>query len=82
MWGLGLRGSVTEVADLERLVSMTLDAYGRIDTVVNHTAHPPKGELLEIPDADWLSGFNMLIMNVVRMTRLVTPVMQEPGGGA
>jgi len=80
--GLGLRGSVTEVADLERLVSMTLDAYGRIDAVVNHTAHPPKGELLEIPDADWLSGFNMLIMNVVRMTRLVTPVMQEQGGGA
>ena len=46
--GLGVRGSVTEIADLERLVSTVLDTYGRIDAVVNHTAHTPKGELLEI----------------------------------
>ena len=80
--GLGVRGSVTEIADLERLVSTVLDTYGRIDAVVNHTAHPPKGELLEISDDSWLSGFDILVMNVVRMARLVTPVMQKQGGGA
>jgi len=80
--GVGLRGSVTEPVDLERLVSMALDTYGRIDAVVNHTAHPPKGELLEISDTDWFAGFDMLVMNVIRMARLVTPVMQKQGGGA
>ena len=80
--GLGFQGSVTEISDLERLVSMVLDTYGRIDAVVNHTAHPPKGELLEIPDDSWLSGFDILVMNVVRMARLVTPIMQKQGGGA
>tara|TARA_B110000438_G_scaffold209539_1_gene201440 strand:+ start:112 stop:822 length:711 start_codon:yes stop_codon:yes gene_type:complete len=80
--GLGVRGSVTDARALESLVSQTLDRYGRIDAVVNHTAHPPKGELLDITDEQWRDGFDMLILNVVRMSRLVTPVMLRDGGGA
>ena len=80
--GVGLRGSVTEAADLARLVEATLERYGRIDAVVNHTAHPPKGELLSLDDQAWQAGFDMLILNVVRMTRLITPVMQQQGAGA
>lgn len=80
--GLGLRGSVAEAADLEDLVQQTLDKYGRIDAVVNHTTHPPKGDLLEITDEDWHAGLDMLILNVVRMARLVTPTMLSQGKGA
>ena len=80
--GLGLRGSVTDAQALETLVRKTLDQYGRIDAVVNHTAHPPKGELLDISDEQWRDGFDMLILNVVRMSRLVTPAMLRGGGGA
>ena len=80
--GLGVRGSVTDAHALESLVSQTLDRYGRIDAVVNHTAHPPKGELLDITDEQWRDGFEMLILNVVRMSRLVTPAMLRGGGGA
>ena len=80
--GLGVRGSVTDAQALEALVSQTLDRYGRIDAVVNHTAHPPKGELLDISDEQWREGFDMLILNVVRMSRLVTPAMLRGGGGA
>ncbi len=80
--GVGLTGSVAEPADLEKLVNLTMDRYGRIDAVVNHTGHPPKGPLLEIPDADWHKGLDMLLLNVVRMMRLVTPIMIKQGGGA
>ncbi|MCB0154979.1 MAG: SDR family NAD(P)-dependent oxidoreductase, partial [Anaerolineae bacterium] len=80
--GLGLTGSVTEPADLRRLVEQTLARYGRIDAVVNHTGHPPKGPLLEIPDEDWHRGLDLVMLNVVRMARLVTPRMQAQGGGA
>lgn len=79
---LGLKGSVTEADDLQKLVNMTMDRYGRIDAVVNHTGHPPKGPLLEIPDSDWHLGLDMLLLNVVRMTRLVTPIMIKQGGGS
>ena len=80
--GLGLTGSVTEVADLQKLVEQTMARYGRIDAVVNHTGHPPKGALLEIPDEAWHAGLDLVMLNVVRMARLVTPVMQAQGGGA
>jgi len=79
--GLGLQGSVTEPADLDRLVRSTLDRYGRIDAVVNNTGHPPKGDLLEITDEDWRTGLDLLFLNVVRLTRLVTPVMLKQGSG-
>lgn len=78
----GLTGSVTAPGDLERLVETTLEAYGRIDAVVNNTGHPPKGALLEIADADWHAGLDLVLLNVVRMARLVTPVMEKQGAGA
>jgi NAD(P)-dependent dehydrogenase (short-subunit alcohol dehydrogenase family) len=79
---IGLTGSVTEPKDLERLVEATLEAHGRIDAVVNNTGHPPKGALLDIPDADWHAGLDLVLLNVVRMARLATPVMEKQGSGA
>jgi NAD(P)-dependent dehydrogenase (short-subunit alcohol dehydrogenase family) len=80
--GFGLRGSVTDEADLKALVSETVQAYGRIDAVVNNTGHPAKGDLLSITDADWHSGLDLLLLNVVRMARLVTPVFMQQDHGA
>ena len=80
--GMGMTGSVTAPEDLTRLVESTLARYGRIDAVVNNTGHPPKGELLNISDADWHLGLELLVLNVVRMARLVTPVFLAQGGGA
>jgi NAD(P)-dependent dehydrogenase (short-subunit alcohol dehydrogenase family) len=80
--GIAMTGSVAEPADLAKLVSSTMEAYGRIDAVVNNTGHPPKGELLEIPDAEWHLGLDLLILNVVRMARLVTPIFVQQRGGA
>jgi NAD(P)-dependent dehydrogenase (short-subunit alcohol dehydrogenase family) len=80
--GVGLTGSVTEPDDLQKLVELAMDRYGQIDGVVNHTGHPPKGALLEIPDGDWHTGLDLVMLNVVRMARLVTPIMVAQGGGA
>ncbi len=80
--GVGVRGDAAKEADLRALVDAALERYGRIDAVVNHTGHPPKGPLLEIDDAAWHHGLDLLLLQVVRMCRLVTPVMQRQGGGA
>jgi NAD(P)-dependent dehydrogenase (short-subunit alcohol dehydrogenase family) len=80
--GIGMTGSVTEPSDLAKLVNATMDRFGRIDAVVNNTGHPPKGELLDISDADWHLGLDLLILNVVGMARLVTPIFLKQGGGA
>ncbi len=80
--GIGLTGSVTNPDDLERLVERTFSTYGRIDALINNTGHPPKGSLLEITNEDWHLGLDLVLLNVVRMARLVTPIMQKQGGGA
>ena len=80
--GVGLTGSVTDPNHLQELVALAVDSYGRIDAVVNNTGHPPKGPLLEIPDEAWHDGLDLLLLNVIRMARLVTPIMQQQGGGA
>ena len=80
--GIGLTGSVTAEADLAALVEAAMEQYGRIDAVVNNTGHPPKGDLLQISDDEWHYGLELLILNVVRMARLVTPVFERQGGGA
>jgi NAD(P)-dependent dehydrogenase (short-subunit alcohol dehydrogenase family) len=79
---LAVRGSVSVEADLERLVQQTLARYGRIDAVVNNSGDPAGGELLAIPDAQWQEVFEMYLLSVVRMSRLVTPVMVAQGSGA
>ncbi len=80
--GLGLRGSVADPADLEALVARTLEAYGRIDALVNNPGHLAAGDLLEIEDETWAEAFDQVLMSVIRMSRLVTPVMVRQGGGA
>ena len=79
---IGLTGSVTVPDDLKRLVDTTMERYGRIDAVVNNTGHPPAGPLLDLTDDEWRMGLDLVLLNVIRMSRLVTPIMQAQGGGA
>ena len=80
--GVGFTGSVLEPADLQGFVDASMSAFGRIDAVVNCTGHGPKGPLMEISDEDWHLGMDFYLMNVIRMSRLVLPVMQKQGGGS
>ena len=80
--GKGMRGDVANAADLERLVTTTLDSNGRIDVLVNNTGHVAKGDLLSLPDTAWQEGLALLLLNVVRLARLVVPAMEKQGGGA
>ena len=80
--GFGLAGSVTEVGDLESLIGEALERYGRIDGVVNSTGHPPSGDILDVTDDEWHEALDLVLLNVVRTARLVTPAMVRQGGGA
>jgi len=79
---VAVEGSVADPAALERLVAAAMEAYGRIDAVVHNTGHPAKGELLALSDDDWRGGVDLLLLPVVRLARLVTPILQRQGGGA
>lgn len=80
--GFGVTGSNLEADALTALVEGATNRWGRVDVLVNSAGHGPKGPVLEISDADWHQGMEVYLMNVIRPTRLVTPVMQAHGGGS
>lgn len=80
--GLGVTGSNLSSDDIKRFVDMSLERFGRVDVLVNSAGHGPKGPVLDISDEDWYLGMDYYLLNVIRPTRLVTPLMQAQGGGA
>ncbi len=80
--GIARRGVAQSAADLKGIADLAMSTYGRIDAVLNHTGHPPKGDLLEITDENWDLANDMIVKSVIRMARLVTPVMEAQGGGS
>lgn len=80
--GVGVTGSNLVDADLKALVDKAMEAWGRIDVLVNSAGHGPKGDILEISDDDWHLGLEYYLMNVIRPSRLVAPIMAVQGGGS
>ncbi len=80
--GIGVTGSNQSNDDLQRLVDQTLVRWGRIDVLVNSGGHGPRDKILAITDEQWHTGLDVYLMNVIRPTRLVAPVMAAQKGGA
>ncbi|MBD8496187.1 SDR family oxidoreductase [Pseudomonas syringae] len=79
--GVGVTGSNQSGADLRTLVEQVMARWGRIDVLVNSAGHGPRAPILDLSDDDWHSGLDTYLLNVIRPSRLVTPIMQQQKGG-
>ena len=80
--GVALKGKAENAEDTRRIFDLAMKTYGRIDAVLIHVGGPPKGDLLEIPEEDWDRANAMILKPVIRIAKLVTPVMEKQGGGS
>jgi 3-oxoacyl-[acyl-carrier protein] reductase len=78
---LAVRGDVTNAADLERLVSKTVEAFGGIDIVVWNSGGPPAGKASEVSDEALESAFELLLQPAVRLVRLALPHLRASEAG-
>ena len=80
--GIGVTGSNQSAEDVQRLIDLVMQKWNRIDVLVNSAGHGPRAPVLELTDEQWHQGMEVYFLNVVRATRLVTPIMQAQQSGA
>jgi NAD(P)-dependent dehydrogenase (short-subunit alcohol dehydrogenase family) len=74
-----LPGDITDPAHCRELVQKTVDAFGRIDVLVNNAAYQMSYDSLEeISDAEWDKTFSTNIGAMFRITKAAVPHM-PPG---
>lgn len=79
---LAMEADVRSEKSLAQWHRATLGALGGVDLLYPNGGGPPPGEASSFDDAAWQSAFDLLILSVVRMVRLVAPSMAERGGGS
>ena len=79
--GISVTGTNKSTKDLQKLVNMAMDKWGRVDALVNSAGHGPRAPILELTDDDWHEGMEVYFLSAVRPTRLVTPIMQSQKSG-
>ncbi|MFF2321287.1 SDR family oxidoreductase [Agrobacterium sp. NPDC058088] len=80
--GIGVTGSNQSNDDLQRLTDQALETFGRIDVLVNSAGHGPRASILDITDEQWHTGLDVYLMNVIRPTRIIAPIMVRQKAGA
>jgi 3-oxoacyl-[acyl-carrier protein] reductase len=79
---LGVEADLTSADAIARWHAATLERFGGVDLLFTNSGGPPAGRVLDFDDAAWRSAFELLVLGVVRLARLVVPSMEARGGGA
>ncbi len=80
--GVGVTGSNKNNADVQAVVDAAMQAWGRIDVLVNSAGHGPRDVILGLSDDDWHEGMEVYFLSAVRPARLVAPIMEAQGKGS
>jgi len=76
---LHVQADLTERGAPDRLVSATVERFGRIDGLVNNAGGTDIRKLAELTDDDWQRSFELNLMTAVRTTRAALPHMRSGG---
>lgn len=74
---------ISSEADCDNLAGQAMEAFGRIDVVVNNAFVQPPLQTIERADADtWRQAFEVNVLGSVQMTKAVLPAMKAQGRGS
>jgi citronellol/citronellal dehydrogenase len=76
-----IRCDVANEDDITNLVQQTLDAYGRIDTLVNNAGILVPGTVMEMEPKHWRLSFRVNVEGPFLLCKAVLPHMVAAGGG-
>jgi len=79
---LAVSGDITRQEDIKRLVETTVNAYGRVDILVNCAGIFTGSPLHEMEDDEWNATLDLNMTGVFRLTREVLPHMIRQKSGS
>jgi len=79
--GLGVAGDLTSTADLERLVTATVDSFGGIDVIVLNGGGPPPGPAADVTAASVTAAVELLLVPHITLVGLCLPYLRASGRG-
>jgi 3-oxoacyl-[acyl-carrier protein] reductase len=78
---VGIAADAAVASEVEEVVQGTLDAFGRIDVLVNNAGDAWFGRMIDTTDEQWAQALEINLYSAVRFTRSVVPHMRAAGGG-
>jgi NAD(P)-dependent dehydrogenase (short-subunit alcohol dehydrogenase family) len=78
---VALQTDVTDRAAVERLVAAAVEAFGRLDVLVNNAGVYPLASLLEMGEEDWDLVLDSNLRSVFLCTQMAARQMLAQGGG-
>src|SRR4030095_16526747 len=72
---------LTQLQDIERVVTTGIERFGKIDILVTNNGGPPTGQFLNLTREQWEAATRLTLYSVLELTRLVLPGMKERGWG-
>ena len=78
---IAVRCDIGVEADLRALITTAIDAYGRIDALVNNAMTPTHVSFAASTIADWDESMVINVRSLYLLTQLVVPHMTATGGG-
>jgi len=73
---------VTRGDDVAKMVEACLEAYGRIDILVNNVGGSARGGPVDLSEEAWNAQIDFNLTSVFLACKHVIPVMEKQGGGA
>jgi glucose 1-dehydrogenase len=78
---IGVEADVSKVADLERLISATVKAFGRLDIMVNNAGIETRTSVLETTEEQYEKVLNINLKSAFFGTQIAAKQMIKQGGG-
>jgi 3-oxoacyl-[acyl-carrier protein] reductase len=78
---IGVQADVSERDDVERFVQDALDAFERIDVLVNNAGGPPRGGFEDVDSEAFRDALDLNLMSTISLTKECLPHLKEGDWG-